>query len=95
MNPSQSNLGSLRGVTLLKSYSYPSATPAKTRICAQPTNGTGTATLMQVTCTYGAYFGGGDTFQVLVYYDYTGSLTLYGDLTVASVPSTRLEIYQF
>ena len=95
MNPSQSNLGSLRGVTLLKSYSYPSATPAKTRICAQPTNGTGTATLMQVTCTFGAYFGGGDTFQVLVYYDYTGSLTLYGDLTVASVPSTRLEIYQF
>jgi hypothetical protein len=95
MDPAQFGSGTFRGVTLSKTFSFPTSTNVPIRICSQRTDFAAAPTPFQITCTYNAFFQAGDTFFVTAFYDFVGSLTLNGAGSVVTKPTTRLEIYQF
>lgn len=95
MASAQYTLGTFRGVTLRKSFSFPTSTAVPIRICSQSTTFTAAPTPFQITCSYNAVFQAGDTFYVTAYYNFVGALTLNGASSVVSKPTTRLEIYRF
>lgn len=95
MDPTQYTLGTFRGVTLFKTFSFPTSTVVPVRICSQRTDFASSPTPFQITCTYNAFFQTGDTFYVTAFYDFVGALTLNGATSVVTKPTTRLEIYKF
>jgi hypothetical protein len=95
MDPAQFSLGSFRGVTLQRTFSFPASVVVPIRVCSQRTDFAGAPTPFQITCTYNGFLQSGDTFYVTAFYDFVGTLTLNGASSVVTKPTTRLEIYRF
>lgn len=95
MDPAQYLLGTFRGVTLIRTFSFPTSTMVPIRICSQRTDFTTPPIPFQITCTYNAFLQAGDMFYVTGFFNFAGPLTINGASSVVTKPTTRLEIYRF
>jgi hypothetical protein len=88
-------LGAYRGVTLFRTFGYPSIVSlVPVRICYHRTEYGYDPSLFRFSCTYSGYFKTGNMFKPTVYYDYMGSLTLNG-IASSSILPTMMEIYMY
>lgn len=94
LDPSESAIGTIRGITMKRDFQTPIANSAiLLRICIYPNGSIVSSPFMQITCTYTGYFQSGDTASLLLYHDGGGSLNILGDLVTSYAASSRLEIY--